>query len=132
MKHLIRIFVSLVVPAVILVGMSVNPVIAQDKEKGKKAAAAAKEAPKPKVILENDKVRIQESHYKPGTGGPMAERPGRAVLTVKGGTFTRTYPDGKKVKIETKTGEWRWLEKETYSFENTGKTEIVLQSVNLK
>jgi hypothetical protein len=62
----------------------------------------------------------------------MMERPGRAVLTVKGGTFTRTYPDGRKVKIETKAGEWRWLDKETYSFENTGKTEIILQGVNLK
>ena len=131
MKHLLRIFMSLVVPAVMFT-LTVNPAIAQDKEKGKKAAAAAKEAPKPKVIIENDKVRIQETRYKPGTGGPMAERPGRAVLTVKGGTFTRTYPDGKKVKIETKTGEWRWLDKETYSFENTGKTEIILQGVTLK
>jgi len=131
MKHLLRILISLVVPAVMLT-VTVNPAIAQDKEKGKKAAAAAKEAPKPKVIIDNDKVRVQETRYKPGTGGPMAERPGRAVLTVKGGTFTRTYPDGKKVKIETKTGEWRWLEKETYSFENTGKTEIVLHGVYLK
>jgi hypothetical protein len=106
--------------------------MAQDKGKDAKAAPAAKAAPKPKVIIENDKVRIQETRYKPGTGGPMMERPGRAVLTVKGGTFTRTYPDGRKVKIETKAGEWRWLDKETYSFENTGKTEIILQGVNLK
>jgi hypothetical protein len=109
---------------VLLFGTS--SVLAQDKGKGAKAA------PTPKVILENDKVRIQETRYKPGVGGPMSERPGRATYTVKGGTFVRTYADGKKVTVNTKTGEWRWLEKETYSFVNSGKSEIILNTVYTK
>jgi len=123
MKAIVSVVMSLVV--VMLFGTSLG--LAQDKGKDAKAAPAAT-----KVILENDKVRIQESRFKPGIGGPMMERPGRASYTVKGGTFVRTYPDGKKVTINTKTGEWRWLEKETYSFVNAGKTEIILNTVYLK
>jgi hypothetical protein len=59
-------------------------------------------------------------------------RPGRVVYTVKGGTILRTYPDGKTVKIVTKAGETRWLEAETFSFANVGKSEIVLHSVTPK
>ena len=106
--------------------------MAQDKGKDAKAAPAAKASTTAKVLLENDKVRITESRYKPGTGGAMMERPARASYSVKGGTFLRIYPDGKKVKVETKTGEWRWIEKETFSFENTGKTEIILHTVVAK
>lgn len=110
--------------------VSAAPVNAQDK--AAKAAAGPKASTPTKVVLENEKVRIQESRYKPGEGGPMTERAARASYTVKGGTFERTYPDGKKVKIETKTGQWRWIEKETYSFVNIGKTEIVLNTVYVK
>ena len=123
MKTILSVVMSLAV--VMLFGTS--PGLAQDKGKDAKAAAGAT-----KVILENDKVRIQESRFKPGTGGPMMERPDRPTYTVKGGTFVRTYPDGKKVTVQTKTGEWRWLPKESYSFVNTGKTEIILNTVYLK
>jgi hypothetical protein len=85
-----------------------------------------------KVVLENDKVKVTESRYPPGAEAPSMLRPGRVVYTVKGGTFLRTYPDGKKVKIVTKTGETRWLEAETFSFANVGKSEIVLHSVTPK
>lgn len=131
MKQSVRLFIGALLTAFTFFGVS-GLAMAQDKGKDAKAAPAAKAAPTPKVILENEKVRIQETRYKPGTGGPMAERPGRATYTVRGGTFMRTYPDGKKLKVETKTGQWRWLEKETYSFENVGKTEIILNTVFLK
>jgi hypothetical protein len=105
---------------------------AQDKAKDAKAAPSGNVPANTKVILENDKVRILESRFAPGTGGPMMERPGRAAYSVLGGTFLRTYPDGKKVTVVTKTGEWRWLAQEKYSFINAGKTEIILNTVYLK
>jgi hypothetical protein len=106
---------------------SVSGTYAQDKDA--KAAPATKAATPTNVRIENDKVRITEARFKPGEGGPMMERPGRASYAIQGGTFLRTYPDGKKVTVEAKTGEWRWLEKDTYSFVNSGKTEIVQHSV---
>jgi hypothetical protein len=127
MKSIKVLSVLLSLTVVTLFSASVS--YAQDKAKDAKPAPAATASTTAKVILENDKVRITESRYKPGTGGPMMERPGRATYSVQGGTFVRTYPDGKKVTVETKTGEWRWIEKGAFSFENTGKTEIILNSV---
>jgi hypothetical protein len=129
MRKSAGLFMSLLVSAFMLAALTASPVMAQDKAKDAKAAPAEKASTPAKVILENDKLRIQETRYKPGTGGPMMERPGRASYSVRGGTFLRTYPDGKKVKVETKTGEWRWIEKETFSFVNAGKTEIILHTV---
>lgn len=120
---------SIVTSLVVMALFSVSGSWAQDKGKDAKATSAAKPSTPAKVLLENDKLRIQETRYKPGSGGPMMERPGRASYSVKGGTFLRTYPDGKKVSVETKTGEWRWIEKETFSFINSGKTEIILHTV---
>jgi len=126
MNNAIRIVTSTLLSAVIFTALAAVPAMAQDKAKPAKAAPAAVA---PKVILENDKVRIIETRYKPGAGGPMQERLGRATYSVKGGTFERTYADGRKEKIVTKTGEWRWLEKASYSFQNIGKSDIVLNTV---
>jgi hypothetical protein len=51
MEHLLRLLVSLAIPALMLTGMAVNPALAQDKTKDVKAAAAAK-AEKGKPTLE--------------------------------------------------------------------------------
>jgi hypothetical protein len=127
----IKVF-SAVTALMVMTLLSASGSLAQDKAKDVKAAQSGNVPSNSKVILENDKVRILESRFTPGTGGPMMERPARATYSVQGGTFQRTYPDGKKVIVVTKTGEWRWLEKEKYSFINAGKTEIVLNTVYLK
>src|SRR4051794_20586193 len=103
MNNAARTITSTLISAFIFTALAAVPATAQDKAKAAKAAPAAVV---PKVILENDKVRIIEIRYKPGAGGPMQERPGRATYSAKGGTFERTYADGKKEKIVTKTGEW--------------------------
>jgi hypothetical protein len=133
MKQLYRLLVSLVVPAFVLAVVGTNPAFAQDKAKDAKAAPAAKGATagQSKIVFENDKVRVTESRWAPGSEAPSVLRPGRIVHTIKGGTLLRTYPDGKQVKVETKTGETRWVDAETFSFKNVGKTEVVLYSVAL-
>lgn len=52
--------------------------------------------------------------------------------TVKGSTIVRTHPDGKTQKIESKTGETRWLEAATYEFKNVGKSDYIIHVVYLK
>ena len=138
MKHLISLFVSLLVPAFMLV--AANPSIAQDKAKDAKAAPAAKaEKGKStlKVHFENDKVRVFERTYKPGdVNEEVPSGNYRVNRTVKGGTLERTYADGKKEKIEVKEGMVRYLEPSKggakYTVKNIGKTEIVSFVVVLK
>jgi hypothetical protein len=140
MNKSIRLLMGLLTSAFMLAGGVASPAIAQDKGKDAKAAPAAKAEKAPtakgtgssKVLFENEKVRVTEARFKPGEGGASQERPARLTYQIQGGTFLRTYPDGKKEKIDARTGEWRWLEKGTYSFENVGKTEIIQHTVRFK
>ena len=140
MKITAHVFTALLVSGFALSGVIAGPAAAQDKGKDAKAAPAAKAEKAPtakgtgssKVLFENEKVRVTEARFKPGEGGASQERPARLTYQIQGGTFLRTYPDGKKEKIDARTGEWRWLEKGTYSFENVGKTEIIQHTVRFK
>ena len=138
MKRMTRLFVSLLVPAFMLV--AANPSLAQDKAKDAKAAPMAK-AEKGKSTMklhfENDKVRVFERTYKPGdVNEEVPSGNYRVNRTIKGGTLERTYADGKKEKIEVKDGTVRYLEPSKggakYTVKNIGKTEIVSFVVVLK
>ena len=137
MKRLIRLFVSLVVPAFMLAGVATLPAMAQDKAKDAKAAPAAK-AEKGKVAIkvltENDKVRVQEVTFKPGDENTsILTTSTRVIRALKGGTLTRTYADGKTEKSEWKTGEVKILGPAgQYTSKNTGKSDVVLYVVALK
>ena len=140
MNHLLRLFVSMVVPAFVLAGLAASPALAQDKAKDAKAAPAAKaEKGKStvKVLFDNEKVRVFERTYKPGdTNEEVPSGNYRVNRTIKGGTLERTYSDGKKEKVEVKDGMVRFLEPSKggakYTVKNIGKTEIVNYVVVLK
>jgi len=128
MKHLIRLFVSLLVPAFMLVGVAANPAMAQDKAKAEKGKVAMK------VLAENDKVRVFEVRYKPGDQNlSVPSSSVRVVRALKGGTIQRTYADGKTEKVEWKTGQVGInAPSGQYTAKNIGKTDIVLSVVQLK
>ena len=129
MKHLIRLFVSLLVPAFTLVGVAANPAIAQDKAK-----PAAKSYER-QVLVDNAKVVVTRVTTKPGGESDSRLRnSSRVVYVLKGGTQERIYADGKKEINVYKTGETRFVEpdKAAYKVKNTGKTTIVIQVVELK
>ncbi len=137
MKHSIRSFASLLVLAFMLVALVATPAIAQDKAKDAKAAPAAKaEKGKAvqKVLHEDDKVRVTETTFKPGDVGPNVQRGFRVTRLLKGGTLERNYADGKKEKIERKTGQViaAGPDKQAYFQKNIGKTEVVFYTVNIK
>ena len=85
-----------------------------------------------KVLLENDRVRVTETSYKPGADSGMVQRSDRVVRALTDGTLEKITPDGKKEIIEWKTGQVRYGKKETYSQKNIGKTDLVLFVTNLK
>ena len=142
MKRLIRLFVSLLVPALMLAFATATPAMKHEMDKGKDAKAApAAKAEKGKSTLkvhfENDKVRVFERTYKPGdVNEEVPSGNYRVNRTIKGGTLERTYTDGKKEKIEVKEGMVRYLEPSKggakYTVKNIGKTEIVSFVVVLK
>ena len=140
MKRLIRLFVSLLVPALMLAFAAATPAMKHEMDKAKDAKAApAAKAEKgmatQKVLLENDKVRVFEVRYKPGDENKSVPSASFRVLrAVKGGTLMRTYADGKTENVEWKTGEVRMNEpsKTAYTAKNVGKTDVELYIVVLK
>lgn len=128
MKRWIRLLVILLVPAFVL---AANSALAQDKAKD---AKAEKGKVVTKVLVEDDRVRVTESTFKPGDVGQNTVRGFRVTRALKGGTLERTWADGKKEKVEWKTGDVRAQgpDKQALVNKNIGKTEIVLYTVNVK
>jgi hypothetical protein len=93
---------------------------------------AASPEPTTKTILDNERVKVTQTVFKPGDVSPSRERLPRVSHRIKGGTLERTYPDGKKMKNELKTGETAWLTKDTYSVKNVGKSDVILLTVQPK
>jgi len=85
-------------------------------------------APVIKVLLENDKVRVTESTFKPGDVS-RAERKTRTNYIVKSGTLERTTKDGKKTVYERKAGSAHYLPADTDVVRNVGKTTFVVVTV---
>jgi hypothetical protein len=113
--------------------MGTGPLLAQEKAKPAAAPkAAVKDDRQAKVHVENEKVRVTDTTYKPGASSGMQERGPRVVRALSDGTLEKTFPDGKKETIEWKTGQVKYLPKETYSQKNVGKTDVVLYVINLK
>ena len=132
MKHLIRLFVSMLVPALILAFATAAP--AMKHEDKAMAAKAEKGTAKITVLAENDKVRVFEVLFKPGDENTRIQSSShRVVRPLKGGTIMRTYADGKTEKVEWKTGEVGIIGPTgPYTAKNVGKTDVHLYIVQLK
>jgi len=86
-----------------------------------------------KKIDENAKVAVVDFVAKPGETSPMQSRPMRVVYFVSGGSFERTYADGKKEVIKSKAGETIILNiSQPYALKNVGTTTIHTVVVNVK
>jgi hypothetical protein len=74
---------------------------------------------------------VQEVHYKPGDVNMEAPSTYyRVNRTLAGGTLERTYADGRKEKLDLKTGTTRYNgpskgSGDTYTVKNIGKTDVV-------
>jgi len=87
-----------------------------------------------KVLHDDDRVRVTETTTKPGERGNSIVRGFRVTRWLQGGTQERTYADGKKEKVERKTGEVfvAGPDKQAYFVTNIGKTTIVGYGVTIK
>jgi hypothetical protein len=107
------------------------PAIGQEKAK---ATGAEKGKVSSRVIAETEKVRVLEIRIPPAAinQSPPSSFT-RVVRALKGGTFVRTYPDGKTETIVIKTGDTRINPPGgPYTVKNIGKTELVFYVVVVK
>jgi hypothetical protein len=129
MEILSRLFISLVVPALMMAGVAVNPAVAQGK-KAEKAAPVVQI----KVLSENEKVKVFEATYEPGAENPSPPSSAtRVVRALTAGTLERRYADGKKDKVDWKPGMVQVLSPAgAYTTKNVGKTKLLLYVVAVK
>ena len=119
---------GLLVAACFIAAAVAAPAMAQEKKAEKKAPVRAM-----KVLLDNDKVRVTESVFKPGEENPMEFRPYRINRVLKGSTtIERRHKDGKVEKLEWKEGGVYQSGPDNASAKNIGKGEVVLYTVTLK
>jgi hypothetical protein len=121
----------------LMLAFNTKGVMAQEKTKAEKAKPApaqekAKLAPVVKVLLENERVKVQEVVFKPGAKSEMKERPDTVLYILKGAKLKRYYPDGKTEDIERKTGNAYYNKRDTKSAENMSKTDYRQISIILK
>lgn len=121
------VLVRLLVPAFFLAWAIAQPAMGQEK-KAEKASVRGQ-----KILVNNDRVRVSESVFKPGEVNPMAKRGYRVTRVLKGNTtVVRTHADGKTETIEWKEGAVYVSPADNASTKNVGKSEAVIYTVVLK
>ena len=85
-----------------------------------------------KVLLENDRVRVLESRYKPGDKSAMHSLPAIVGYLLGDGKASFTFPDGQTMEIEMKAGEALYMEAQDHSVENLGTTDVHAVLIELK
>ena len=128
MKRLIRLFVSMLVPALILAFATATPAMKhEDKAMAEKGKATIK------VLLENDKVKVYEALIPAGGEAPNIARPYRIGRALTDGTIQRIFADGKKETVQWKAGQVKELGPHTqYIPRNIGKTDFRIYVVEPK
>lgn len=118
----------MLIAAFVLAGAVAMPAMAQDKKSDKKPPVRAQ-----KVLVDNDRVRVSESVFKPGEENPMQQRGYRITRVLKGSTTVeRRHSGGKSEKIEWKEGSVHVSPADNASTRNIGKSEVTIYTVVLK
>lgn len=117
----------MLIAAFVLAGAIAMPAMAQDKKAAKAPVRAQK------ILVDNDRVRVTESVFKPGEENPMQQRPYRITRVLKGSTsVVRTHSNGKTEKIEWKEGGVYVSPADNASAKNVGKSAVTIYTVQLK
>ena len=119
---------GLTVAAVLVIGSAL--VMAALASPSMDPVVAAPQAFKEK--LNNDKARVLEYVSKPGDKEAMHSHPAGILITVSGGKYRSTTPDGKSTEIDYKPGTVVWRDAITHSGENIGTTELRAFLIELK
>lgn len=82
--------------------------------------------------LENARVRVLEATLKPGDKEKLHSHPTSLIYVIEGGKFRNHAADGTVTDGEFKTGDVIYRDPTTHWAENTGKTTLHLEVIELK
>ena len=85
-----------------------------------------------KILLENDRVRVQEHYLKPGEKIEMHSHPDKVIYAVNDWKVRETLADGTTRVVEGKAGTARWGKATHHAVENIGTTEVRNIVIELK
>jgi hypothetical protein len=88
--------------------------------------------PTMKILLENDRVRVQEHYLKPGQKIGMHSHPDKVIYAINDWKVRETYPDGTTRVVEGKAGSAVWGTAKSHAVENIGTTEVRNIVIELK
>ena len=85
-----------------------------------------------KLRTENERIRVMEVTFAPGTKIEQHSHPDHMVYALTGGTLKIHKGDGTSMDADLKTSDVLWFPGETHWAENTGQTTVRLLVVELK
>jgi len=85
-----------------------------------------------KPILENERVRVLKYDDKPGEKTNQHEHKDFVLYALSSFKRKLTFPDGKTISREFKTGDVIWMKRQTHIGENIGTTDTHVLIVELK
>ncbi len=88
--------------------------------------------PSMKILLENDRVRVQEHYLKPREKIGMHSHPDKVIFAVNDWKIRETLADGTSRVVEGEAGTARWGKATQHAVENIGDTEVRNIVVELK
>lgn len=112
--------------------ISVQPALAQEKERAKAAPAEGGIRTTVTKLLENERVDVVRMVSRPGDKGAMKERPDRLMHIIQGAKVRFHYPDGKTEDATWKAGDVVYQKADNRQVENIDTKELVYISVHLK
>lgn len=88
--------------------------------------------PTMKILLENDRVRVQEHFLKPGQKIAMHSHPDKVIYAINDWKVRETLPDGTSRIVEGKAGTAKWGKATQHAIENIGTTDVRNIVIELK
>jgi quercetin dioxygenase-like cupin family protein len=85
-----------------------------------------------KVILENERVRVFDVHFKPGDKAPMHWHPDHVGYFLTSGKLKLTMGDGSTNELDAPAGQAVFLEAQSHEAVNIGKSDVRALVIELK
>jgi quercetin dioxygenase-like cupin family protein len=84
-----------------------------------------------KSLLENDRVRVFDVHFKPGAKAVMHWHPDHVAYIITGGKLKLTLGDGTVTDMDLPAGQAVFLESQSHEAVNIGNTDVHIVVVEL-
>lgn len=85
-----------------------------------------------KVISENDKVRVLDTHMNPGEKTEMHSHPAVVAISLTNDKVKFTLPGGQSMEAELEPGQTMYLDATDHATENIGSNAIHVVLVEIK